>query len=81
MDSKIKYIKTADNNKEREYWVGREKRELFCKATNTLFMSQDPKTQLKPLDDLLEIAKRIVDRAFENYPDKTNEEEEVELPL
>ena len=58
-----KYDKDTD-------WLAKEKRELMCKCVNTLFMSQDPKTQLKPLVDLLLIAKQVVDTAFENYPDK-----------
>jgi hypothetical protein len=61
--------KTQANNTD---WIAKEKRELFCKSVNTIFMSQDPKTQLKPLADLLKLAQQIVDRAFELYPDKND---------
>ena len=51
-----------------------QKRELFCKAVNSMLMT-DAK---KPLKDALTDAKTIVDTAFKSYPslDEKNKQEE-----
>lgn len=54
-------------------WIAKEKRELFCKYVNTAIMSKKSKT----LNATLKEAKKVVDRAFETYPDY-NEEQELE---
>lgn len=46
-------------------WISKEKRELFCKAVNSILMTK-PDT---PIAQALDISKRIVDTAFTNYPD------------
>ena len=45
-------------------WISKEKRDLFCKAINTQIMSG-----AKEVDGMLDNAKKIVDKAFEYYPD------------
>ena len=58
----------ANNNYNKDTdWLSKEKRELFCKAVNSIIM-----TDIKKLDDLdfvLESAQKIVDTAFKTYPD------------
>lgn len=60
-----------------ENWIQKEKRELFCKVVNCFIMKtgadKDPK-----IDVVLNIAKTVVDKAFETYP---NEEEEKETEV
>ena len=48
-------------------WIGKEKRELFCKSVNTLLMRGEEEFKKEVLD----VAKEIVDTAFKNYPDNT----------
>jgi hypothetical protein len=59
-------------------WSSKEKRDLFCKAVNCYVMKsgadKDP-----VIDKILPIAQQIVDRAWELYPDKNEEEEEKPL--
>ena len=59
-------------------WISKEKRELFCKAVNSMLMTT-PDMDLK---DVLERSRIIINTAFENYPDKEEEAkgEDVELP-
>jgi len=47
----------------KEEWARRERRELFCKAVNTMIMNGEK--------DYLHKAKLIIDTAFKNYPDST----------
>lgn len=58
-------------------WQMKEKRELFCKCVNCYIMKsgadKDP-----VIDTILPIAKKVVDKAFVNYP---NEEEEKETQI
>lgn len=56
-------------------WLSREKRELFCKAVNSMMMTS------KSIDakDLLVIAKMIVDTAFSNYPDRAEEQDKKDI--
>ena len=56
-------------------WLSKEKRELFSKAVNSYLM----KTDTPDIDKVLEIAKKIINRAFELYPDKNDTEEEKPL--
>jgi len=55
-------------------WISREKRELFCKAVNSILMTT-PET---PLEKALTAAKTIVDTAFKNYPDRAEEDAKAE---
>ena len=62
-------------------WIAKEKRELFCKTVNTWIMKcgadKDP-----IIESVLKIAKEVVDKAFEHYPEaKLEEEEEIEVAL
>ena len=57
-----------------ENWTEKEKRELFCKAFNSLAMT------LKEVNDksvvkYLAISKKVVDTAFSNYPPIPEEQE------
>ena len=56
-------------------WLSKEKRELFSKAVNSYLM----KTDNPDIDKVLEIAKQIIDKAFELYPDKNENGEEKPL--
>lgn len=47
----------------KEGWENKERRELFCKAVNSMLMT----TPDKPLEEVLKASKTIVDTAFENY--------------
>ena len=58
-------------------WIAKEKRELFCKAVNSMLMT----TPEKPLEVALNASKTIVDKAFENYPDNNGDSKTQELPL
>ncbi|MHA1305319.1 MAG: hypothetical protein ACTSPI_16595 [Candidatus Heimdallarchaeaceae archaeon] len=51
-------------------WTNKERRELFAKATNSILMT----TPEIDLDTALEKAKKIVDTAFTNYPDRVEEQ-------
>ena len=51
-------------------WTNKEKRELFCKATNSMLMS----TPEAEVVHVLKVAKIIVDTAFTNYPDRAEED-------
>lgn len=59
-------------------WRNKEARELFCKTTNSYIIKcgadKDP-----IIEEVLKIAKKVVDTAFENYPDQ--EENPDEHPL
>ena len=60
-------------------WIAKEKRELFCKATNSNRMV-DPKT---PLKQALDDAETTINKAFELYPDgkkDSSKEETFEFP-
>lgn len=72
-----------------ENWIQKEKRELFCKSVNSLLMSDyyahKNNNEVKIVDDqlnVLEVAKKTVDKAFELYP-HIDEEEEVspDIPI
>jgi len=58
-------------------WAQKEKRELFCKAVNSMLMTT-PNTDL---NETIKKAKAIVDAAFTHYPDggfqKTTFEDEA----
>ena len=56
---------------EKTDWISKEKRELFAKAVNSMLMT-NPEVKL---ETALEASKKIVDTAFENYPDKYEAEE------
>ena len=58
----------TNSNMSKDDWSKKEKRELFCKAINTLIMSGKDKDLFKALS----LAKQIVDTAFDNYPDNTD---------
>jgi len=45
-----------------EQWAQKEKRDLFIRVFNTCLM------QGKETDEALDISKKAVDKAFENYP-------------
>jgi len=51
-------------------WTNKEKRELFCKAVNSMLMTKPDFDGLEVLDR----AKTIVDTAFKNYPDRAEED-------
>lgn len=72
----LKYIKTKEVPP--TDWISKEKRELFCKAVNSYLMEGDHTTDVAILE-----AKKIIDKAFEFYPDTQPEEEisEEEMPL
>jgi hypothetical protein len=55
-------------------WIAKEKRELFCKAVNSMLMT----TPNKPLGKALSDAKTIIDTAFKNYPAEGESDEEEE---
>jgi len=55
---------------DKQMWEAKEKRELFCKSVNTMLMRADG-DEVK-IDIILEMAKMVVDRAFENYQEKDN---------
>lgn len=55
-------------------WINKEKRELFCKFVNTVLMTDINK--LDALDEVLENGEKIVNKAFELYPDEVKETEE-----
>jgi len=61
----------------KEEWAQKEKRELFCKAVNSMLMTN----RRMKLDKALDRAKKIVDAAFTHYPDggfqKTTFEDEA----
>ena len=58
-------------------WISKEQRELFCKAVNSMIMTDI--TLLKDLDKVLGSAEKIVDKAFDLYPDKIDDAEVVPL--
>ena len=51
-------------------WTNKEKRELFCKAVNSMLMT----TPNAKLEVVLTMAKMIIDTAFTNYPDRAEED-------
>jgi len=55
---------------ERQMWLQKEKRELFCKFVNSTLMNNPEINLVTVKDD----AKYIVDKAFELYPDGVKEE-------
>ena len=57
-------------------WTNKEKRELFCKATNSMLMS----TPEAEVIHVLKVAKIIVDTAFTNYPDRAEEDAKSRNP-
>jgi len=59
-------------------WEAKEKRELFCKTINSILM-QCSKDELPNIDPILEIAKKVVDRAFANYPSPEDETQPVSM--
>ena len=59
-------------------WNAKEKRELFCKAVNSLLMRL-PEGKMPEIEAILETAKKITDKVFENYPPPTSGEEEIPL--
>ena len=69
----IKYIK--EKQPKDADWDAINKREFYCKAVNSILMT-NPNT---PIDEVLEKAKVIVDKAFELYPDAILEEQELPL--
>jgi len=58
------------NNKQETDWINKEKRELFCKYVNSTIMTKKE----VDLDVLLKEAKKVVDEAFNCYPDRSEEE-------
>ncbi len=46
-------------------WISKEKRELLCKAVNSILMTNPE----RDVDEALKEGKTIVDFAFTNYPD------------
>ena len=59
-------------------WKSKEQRELFCKTINSYIMKSG--SEKDPIiEKVLDIAKQVVDKAFENYPDKNEREEEKAL--
>ncbi len=56
-------------------WLSKEKRELFCKAVNSYLM----KTDTLDIDKVLDIARKIIDKAFLLFPDKNESGEEKPL--
>ena len=59
-------------------WKSKEQRELFCKTVNSYIMKSG--SEKDPIiEKILGIAKQIVDKAFENYPDKFDGGEEKPL--
>jgi len=65
----------ANNYNKNTDWLSKEKRELFAKAVNSMLMT-NPNVGL---DECLKKAKVIVDTAFENYPDLSEEPKVVPL--
>lgn len=65
----------AFGQKDNTDWRAKEQRELLCKAVNSILMTNPE----RDVDEALESGKKIVDFAFENYPDKPMEEPRVEL--
>ena len=68
-------------NKTQTDWISKEKRELFCKAVNSMLMTNK---DVKVID-ALSLSQEIVDTAFINYPDKEEgkvegKSEDIELP-
>lgn len=54
-----------NNNYTETDWISKEKRELFCKAVNSITMTNDKIS----IGEVLQMARVIVDTAFKNYPD------------
>lgn len=59
-------------------WELKEKRELFCKTINSILM-RCGEDKLPNIDPILDIAKKVVDKAFTNYPSPEDENEPVEM--
>jgi len=57
-----------NSNMSKDDWSRKEKRELFCKAVNSIMMNENK----EDIVDVLKTAKTIVDTAFKNYPDNTD---------
>jgi len=57
----------TNSSMSKDDWAKKEKRELFCKAVNTIMMNENK----EDIADVLKTAKIIVDTAFKNYPDNT----------
>lgn len=57
----------AYNQVSNKEWQQKEKRDLFIRVVNTLFMSGD-KTSIKTAEEIIKTAKTITDKAFEFYP-------------
>ena len=55
----------TNSSMSKEDWARREKRELFCKAVNTMMMSDIT----IDIDRALSVAEKIIHTAFKNYPD------------
>ena len=61
---------TQNNNMTKEDWSQKDRREYFAKAVNSMLMTDKD----KDLDEVLKNAKKIVDTAFEYYPDQLDNE-------
>ncbi len=53
---------TTDKN-----WRQKEAREMFRMVVNSLLMRL-PEGKMPEIEPILEVAKKVVDRAFQNYP-------------
>lgn len=67
-------------------WAQKEKRELFCKAVNSLLMTDyyahKDTNNVKSTDDqrnVIRVAQETVDKAFELYPDLPEEGQQETL--
>lgn len=55
-------------------WLSKEKREMFRTVVNS-FIIKSGSEKDPIIEKILEIAKQVVDKAWENYPDKNGDEE------
>lgn len=58
-----------NNQMTKAEWANKEKRELFCKAINSMIMSNDfcKKGDYSAIDAIIEQAKKIVNTAFTEF--------------
>ena len=63
---------------DKKIWKPKEQRELFCKCVNTILM-RCGEDKLPNIEPILEIAKKVTDKAFTNYPSPVDENESVEV--
>lgn len=59
-------------NNDNQMWLRKEARDLFTRVVNTIIMRGE-ENKLPDADKICDVAKKITDKAFENYPEPEEE--------